>query len=58
MDRRRVNRVKTDFLMKAWFYVANSLATRKKCDFPKLFLNAGQLARKNREVARETGRFR
>jgi hypothetical protein len=43
-DRRRMNRVKTDFLMKAWFYVANPRATRKKCDFPKLFLNAGDLA--------------
>jgi hypothetical protein len=44
--------------MKAWFYVANSLATRKKCDFPKLFLNAGQPAQKICEVARETGQFR
>jgi hypothetical protein len=41
--------------MKAWFYVANSRATRKKCNFPKLFLNAGQLAPKNRKVARGNG---
>jgi len=44
--------------MKARFYVANPQLTRKKCDFPKLFLNAGRPAQKIREIARETGQFR
>jgi len=44
--------------MKARFYVANPQVTRKKCNFPKLFLNAAGPAQKIREIARETGPFR